>query len=107
MALFATYPIKHSSQMSFWGIRQLSFQWHWLHSTVRGWERVVGGEVKRQCKAFQGGGLHSSTCMWVTIPLRNSFYCEVEQSWIFCIHFRFNLHPRKPPVQPVVKCTFT
>lgn len=38
MAVFAAYPIKHSSQMSFWGIGQLSFQWHWLHSTVRGWE---------------------------------------------------------------------
>lgn len=38
MALFAAYPIKHSSQMSFWRIGQLSFQWHWLHSTVRGWE---------------------------------------------------------------------
>lgn len=36
--LFAADPIKHSSQMSFWRIGQLSFQWHWLHSAVRGWE---------------------------------------------------------------------
>lgn len=41
---------------------------------------MVGGEVKRQCEAFQGGGLYSRTYMWVTIPLRNSFYSEVEQT---------------------------
>lgn len=106
MALFATFPTKPSSQMLFWGIGQLSVQWHWLHSTVRAWEREVGGEVKRQCEAFQGD-LHSSTCMWVTIPQRNNFHSEVEQSWVFCAHFRFNLHPCKLPVQPVVKCAFT
>lgn len=103
----ATCPTKHSSQMLFWGIGQLRFQWHWLHSTVRAWERAVGGEVKRQCEAFQGGDLHSSICMWVTIPQRDNFYSQVEQSWIFCAHFRFNRHPCKVPLQPVVKCAFT
>lgn len=55
MALFAADPIKHSSQMSFWRIGQLSFQWHWLHSAVRGWEnggwrseKTVWGILRRR-----------------------------------------------------------
>lgn len=55
MALFAADPIKHSSQVSFWRIGQLSFQWHWLHSAVRGWEnggwrseKTVWGILRRR-----------------------------------------------------------
>lgn len=69
-------------------------------------ERMVGGEAKRQCEAFWGGGLHSSTQMWVTVPLRYSFYSEVEQSGILYTRFRFNLHPHKRAVQPLVTRAF-